>query len=424
MKPKLNQLFNRKNLRLPFVYDVSHSLITKGLTIAVGTVATILVTRTLGPELKGVYSIVITWVGVLLQLSLFGLHSSNAYYLAKDRSLLKTLLANSIAFILGIWVLIAAFLLLSRNVFKIPLGLPEHNLLFIILIGYVLSISNIVLQNLCLAIKKVSLNNYVLIGAKLASFFFLLWFYFNDSLTVQNALIVYLIELFATVGVLLPFISLQDLSGWKLSLEQFKRSLRFGFKVYLASILSFLVIRSDIFLIKWFLDYEQVGYYGTAVQIVDQVSIVAATIGGILMPRLTMIDEIGEKKFRTKQVVKGILFIMALIILPIMLFADDIILLLFKEEFLPSVASLRILLVATAFLSLIAILVQFLVSEGFPFKVVTFWALGFLINLSLNVFMIPRYGIEGAAISSLISYLFVLICVVVYIRNKYTVRKT
>jgi len=419
VKKFIQNLANKKNLKLPFVYDVSHSLVTKGITISVGIAASIIVTRTLGPELKGVYSIVLTWVSILLQLSLFGLYSSNSYFVALNREKLKTLLANSVAFILVVGTLIAAFLLASRHIFHIPLGLPEDNLVVIIIIGAFLSMGNIVLQNLSIAIKKVNINNYVLVTAKVVSFSFLLYFYLNDLLIVQNALIVYLIELLIMVGVLIPFLNSQDGIPWKLDFQQFKLSFSYGFRVYMATILAFLVIRSDIFLIKHFLDFKEVGYYSTAVQMTDQVSVISATIAGILMPRLTMIDNIAEKKYRTKQVVRGISLMLLVVVLPLFILAEEIIVLLFSEAFLPSVLSLRILLVATAFLSLQTILVQFLASEGFPKMIVVFWLVAFVVNIVLNVILIQSHGIEGAAISSLISYFAVLLMVYFYVKKQY-----
>jgi O-antigen/teichoic acid export membrane protein len=419
VKRHIQNFLHDKNLKLPFVRDVIHSLGTKGITLALGLVASIIVTRTLGPELKGVYAIVITWVGIVMQISLFGLHASNSYYVALDRSKLKTLMANSLAFILVTCSIIGLLLLSARFIFKIPLGLPADNLLYVIILGSYLSMGNIILQNFSIAIKKVNTNNYVLIGAKALSVMLLVYFYLTDTLTVQNALLAFLLELLAIVSVLLPFLKGQDFEKFKLNLSQFKDSFSYGFRVYLSVILAFMVVRSDIFWVKYFLDFEQVGYYSTSVQITDQVSAVSAIIAGILMPRLTMIKDLEEKKFRTKQVVRVLLLMMAVIILPIIIFAPQIIFILFGESFLPCVPSLRLLLVATSFLSLQTILVQFLASEGFPKVIIYIWFGAFILNLGLNYILIPTQGIEGAAIASLISYFLVFVAVYLVVKKRY-----
>ncbi|MCB0734570.1 MAG: flippase [Flavobacteriales bacterium] len=411
--------FDRKNIKLPFVLDVSHSLFTKGITTAFGLAASIIVTRTLGPDMYGVYSLVIIWIGIILQLGLVGMHSSNSYYVALERSKLGVLLGNSTVFMLLVTAIVALFLIAARFVIHIPLGLPEDRFIWIIILGTLLSLANLVLQNLCIAIKKVQVNNYVLITAKTLGFGLLMYFYLTKNLTVNAALIVFLTEIFLTISYLFPYLMKSESGSMTLSRNQFNESIKYGFRAYLVSIFGFLVIRSDVFLVKYFLDFEQVGFYSVAVKFSDQVQILSATIAGILMPRLTMISDINMKKYRTKQVVKVVAIILLFCIAPFLLFGREIILLLFGDEFLPSVLTLRILLVAVSFLSIQTLLAQFLASEGLPVQLIYIWGVAFAVNLGLNLVLIPKIGIEGAAISSLISYALVLITVFFYLRKTY-----
>ena len=78
----------------------------------------------------------------------------------------------------------------------------------------------------------------------------------------------------------------------------------------------------------------------------------------------------------------------------------------FGEDFSNSLVSLNILLIAnliTAFFGSINVLLNMTDSQSLVMKNI---GISLLINIFLNFLLIPMYGIEGAAISSLISTIF------------------
>jgi O-antigen/teichoic acid export membrane protein len=60
------------------------------------------------------------------------------------------------------------------------------------------------------------------------------------------------------------------------------------------------------------------------------------------------------------------------------------------------------------------VIMNFLGGEGNPPIVVWAPLVGLVLNLGANLFVIPRWGIEGAAVTSSIGYGLVLILVLVY----------
>ena len=62
---------------------------------------------------------------------------------------------------------------------------------------------------------------------------------------------------------------------------------------------------------------------------------------------------------------------------------------------------------------------QLLNSEGFPPIIVAAWIADTVVNVAVNFWAIPRYGITGASIVSSVCYflIFLLVSVVVWKRN-------
>jgi len=73
----------------------------------------------------------------------------------------------------------------------------------------------------------------------------------------------------------------------------------------------------------------------------------------------------------------------------------------------------------TYFLGIETVMVQLLNSEGFPPIIVVAWIVDTIINVALNFWAIPRYGITGASIVSSVCYflMFLIVSAVVWKRN-------
>ena len=91
------------------------------------------------------------------------------------------------------------------------------------------------------------------------------------------------------------------------------------------------------------------------------------------------------------------------IALPISLFSEEIILLFFKKEYINAAEVLSIHVWTGVFVFLGTAFGKFLIVEGYTNKVLFKTVLGATINFIINYFLIPIYGIRGAAIATFIS---------------------
>src|SRR5258708_11757026 len=123
------------------------------------------------------------------------------------------------------------------------------------------------------------------------------------------------------------------------------------------------------------------------------------------------------------QLVKKSVLATAALMLPAVavaaLAAAPIISIAFGGNFLPAVSPFAWLMPGSYFLGIETVMVQLLNSEGFPPIIVVAWIVDTIINIALNFWAIPRYGITGASGVSSVCYflMFLGVSAVVWKRN-------
>jgi O-antigen/teichoic acid export membrane protein len=110
-----------------------------------------------------------------------------------------------------------------------------------------------------------------------------------------------------------------------------------------------------------------------------------------------------------------------LIAIPATIFAGLIIKIIFGTAFMGAVLVLQIYIWSNIPTSLNMLTNYYLVAENHK-KMLLFSSLsGMIINIALNIFMIPKYGIAGAAYATIISYSipFLFIFIILKINNNH-----
>jgi O-antigen/teichoic acid export membrane protein len=179
---------------------------------------------------------------------------------------------------------------------------------------------------------------------------------------------------------------------------------RIGIKAYLIALFGFLLLRIDLLMVKSYLGAEQAGYYSIASSMADYMLMLPAIIGFILFPRLSAVKDPVEKLAQAKRAAIGT----ALALIPVLgisaIAAKPIVMLLFGKAFVPAVRPFLWLVPGIFAMGVETALVQYLNSMGYPRVIVLLWFCSALLNIALNVYAIPHFGIAGASIVSTISY--------------------
>lgn len=197
-----------------------------------------------------------------------------------------------------------------------------------------------------------------------------------------------------------------SLMTWKASFAKAKELLSQGWIIYLGSIFAVIYMKIDQVMLKWMVGAEEVGVYAVAAQLSEAWYFLPTAIVASFFPKLIKLHAADAARFNLRfQQLLDVLFILAIAVAVLVsLIAGPLIALLFGTEYQSSASILTIHIWGGVFIFMRAAFSRWILIEGaLVFSLIT-QSLGALANVGLNLVLIPRYGGEGAAMATLISY--------------------
>jgi O-antigen/teichoic acid export membrane protein/glycosyltransferase involved in cell wall biosynthesis len=170
--------------------------------------------------------------------------------------------------------------------------------------------------------------------------------------------------------------------------------------------LSQVVQRLDILLVNGFRGPREAGLYAVSAQIGDVLLVVPAALGFIVF-RLGATSTAGHWT-QTIAAVRATAATSLLGAAVVGVAAPQLIARLFGTAYSGSVEPLRWLLPGIVLLGVQSVISNYLASRGRPRSVLVAWLTAAVVGVGLDLFVIPVYGISGAAVVSSISYIVVL----------------
>jgi O-antigen/teichoic acid export membrane protein len=390
---------------------------TRILVILVTFATAVVIARELGPTGRGLYAVAATLGAIGAQFGNLGLHASNIYYVAKDRALLPALIGNTLAVVL---VACGVAALCGIGFAFWPNAAPVHGTLLLLALASVpAGLAYLLTQGLLLGVNEVRAYNNIECGGKLIALALICVLALVNGGTV--ALFFSATLLSVVVTFLWSLLRLRRVSTEppKLSLTIFRQSLGIGVKAYTIAFFGFLLLRIDLLMVKYMLGATEAGYYSISQVLAENTMMFPVVIGLLLFPKLSALKE-KEEKLRLAN--KAVL-VTAALMLPAVLVATfaaaPLISVAFGRNFLPAVSPFAWLMPGTYFLGIETVMVQLLNSDGFPPIIVVAWIADTVINIAMNFWAIPHYGITGASIVSSVCYflMFLVVSAVVWKRN-------
>jgi O-antigen/teichoic acid export membrane protein len=187
-----------------------------------------------------------------------------------------------------------------------------------------------------------------------------------------------------------------------------KTILKYSYPMFLTSSMIFLMGYLDSFMISYYLGEYEVGIYSACVKLSFAVTFVLASVNGFIAPKISQAysrSDFNEVKKIYYNSIKIIVFVSAPIFLLLYIF-PEFFLGLFGDEF--KTVTTTLFIINTAFLvNALCGSVGYLLNmtdNQHMFMKILLGGLG--INISFNILLIPLYGINGAAIATLISMSF------------------
>ncbi len=170
------------------------------------------------------------------------------------------------------------------------------------------------------------------------------------------------------------------------------------------SIISFLMIFTDTIMVGWFLSNEQVAEYSVASKISYIILFFLQAMEAVIYPRLLNMYKHNQgnlKSFfwQSTALVVGVVLSITLI----MYLLSDWILIAFGKEYIIAKQALGLLLIAQLLRAAsITFSFMFIIREKVKYLNIIL-VIAFITNIIGNIILIQRYGIEGAALATLVA---------------------
>ncbi len=205
-----------------------------------------------------------------------------------------------------------------------------------------------------------------------------------------------------------------SIRAWRYDRVLAREIWRSSWPLMLASAAAFIYIRIDQVIVGQLLGNAAVGIYAAAVRVTEVIYFVPGIISASLFPAIVNAKKSGEDLYRSrlKNFYIFILAISLVLVWPIFLGAGFIIRFIFGASYQAAIPVLQIYAWSSVGLFLAWAMGQYLLVEN-KIKIIFFGNLAtVIVNVLLNLWLIPRLGLSGAALATLVSYFIIPLIVI------------
>ena len=368
----------------------------------------VMLARLLGPEGNGRYAMAMLLPALVLNFLNMGIPAANVYFLGSRRVSLRQALRASVRF----WVVICGFGIPSAVVFVLVFGDTLFKGVGLVQLFTALLLFPIaLLQNFYLSLlhgkQEFTAYNKALLVSPSAALILVFVAVFLLDLEVSGALSgVITAQLIGMIFVVLMVHKRVRSEASELTSRAYsKPCITYGIKAHLSNILTFLNYRIDIFLVNYFLNPLSTGVYVVAVNIAERMWILSQSVSFVLLPRLSELHKTKEGSRGLAQTLAKVVFLVTLVAIGILaVLSKPFIVFFFGLKYAGAAGALLWLLPGIAFGNLSRVLSNDIAARGRPELNTYVAALEVGINIAANVILIPKMGINGAALATTLAY--------------------
>ncbi len=370
--------------------------------LVIGLATNILLVRFLGAPEFGTYSFVYAFIGFFAIITDCGIGAILIRELSQDRARRDLIVGNAI--ILKLALSLIAFLLSCAAATIMGYPLTTRLLMYLASVSFFFTFVNVLrlLFQVHLDMRIPVVADIAVVAVKLA---FIVWLVFLKASLVWFVLA----ELLSNIpGILIiayrcrvyvrPSFRI-DLALWRFLFKE-------SWPLALSTVLAMIYLRVDQILLFRIKGAAALGYYAPTVKIAELFNLLPIALMATVFPLFAKYH--ADSRLSLKKAYDASAKYLLALIIPVAgavtLLADKIILLMYGSEFLPSAPALIILLWSEVFIFAGSVNNKLLISIGKQRVDFCFTGASALLNVGLNLILIPRFSFAGAAMASLAAY--------------------
>lgn len=192
---------------------------------------------------------------------------------------------------------------------------------------------------------------------------------------------------------------------WKTDKAYAFQLLQNAWPMLISGFLTFIYMEVDQILIKYMLGNREVGLFSVSVKLSNIWFFIGSVLCSSLFPAILNAKKSNEHVYqeRMSKLFRLLVTIALVISVTVFLLSDFIIGTLFGADFLAAKGTLQIQIWSVVFVFMGIASTQWFIAEGLQKLLLQRTITGTIVNLALNLLLIPRLGIVGAAIATLVA---------------------
>jgi O-antigen/teichoic acid export membrane protein len=375
-------------------------LVANIVTYLLGFFTTLYTARYLGVEGFGILSLALSLTGIFGVFTDLGLTTLTAREVSRDKSLANKYIANT--FIIKILLALFTFGLIALVVYFLDYPETTKNVVYLITFSVIFGAFTGIFNSIFQAFEKMEymslniiLNAVLMLTGVLTVIYYGLGilalssvYFFSGLITLLITFITYSWKFF------IPKIHL-DLKFWKPTI---KEASYFG----ISSILVVIYFYIDSVMLSIMIGNTAVGIYNAAYRLVLVLVFIPSILVTAIFPLMSQHFESSKKllKLEYEKSVKYLFIVSTFIFIYGFIFADKIILIMYGEGYSTSIAALQALIFVVPIIFLTYLFGNILGAVNKQRIVTIVACANVLLNVGLNLILIPKFSYIGASIAT------------------------
>jgi O-antigen/teichoic acid export membrane protein len=388
------------------------TLVTKILLAVVSLLGSVLIVRVVGAEGQGVLATVYAFFMIISTIFFLSLGSSMIYHINHTGDSEKYFSASLIMYfaLTGLTILLTIVFI---DVIQVYI-LKDLNLQYLYLGWALISANNLgkISSAICRATHNSNLFNSILVLQRLGYFLpILIGYLLSFKIDTISVIWVFLISTFIS-NLVAIVVNRKFFSFRKIEFNSMRQLLSFSGKGHIGVMIQVINTKIDILILNALLTNPQVGYYSIAVLFAQLVWYVPDSVATFLYPKISKFNNTHKSLELTMRINRIVLFVSIIIAFIIFYISPYLIPAIYPEDFKNSIYAIQLLIIGVAIYSINKILTKFFTGTGRPIVGSIISLIGLFVNIPLLVYLIPEYGINGAAIASTVAYSVMGLCAI------------
>ena len=397
---------------MSFVKNSLGTFATLVVTTVLGLAWGIITARTLGPQSVGILAIALLYPMFFFTVGHLTFSIGTIHHIGQKKYPLENFVANSVfvALVMGILLYVVFVITLPFLQGTLYKGVDAKYLClaFAIVPFYLLMY---LLSSVLQGIGRIRDYNIINLVRFCVAIFCLVALVVALKVGVMGAVVAFVAGYLVAAAVAVFYTLRQTKERWRLNFGLLRSTLRDSGKIHIASIATFVYGYAGLMIANYYLDSAMVGYFNVAMICALFLVLIPQAAQVVLYPETSMATE-EEAAIASARVCRHAVFWTLISAVIFGLFGKHIILFFVGETFMPSVVPFLVLLPGVVLSTVAQVVAPLWVRKGW------FWLMGgsgvalAVVSILLNLLLIPRYGIIGAAIANSLTYLVGFLTVV------------